>query len=43
MSDSSTVIDADVVRVGAGIMCTTLAVFLKVLQPHLKLVIIERL
>jgi malate dehydrogenase (quinone) len=43
MSDSSTVIDADVVLVGAGIMSTTLAVFLKELQPHLKLEIIERL
>lgn len=43
MSDSNTVIDADVVLVGAGIMSTTLAVFLKELQPHLKLEIIERL
>ena len=41
MSDSK-VIDADVVLVGAGIMSTTLAVFLKELQPHLRIEIIER-
>ena len=43
MSDSNDVIDADVVLVGAGIMSTTLAVFLKELQPHLRIEIIERL
>ena len=43
MSESNAVTDADVVLVGAGIMSTTLAVFLKELQPHLKLEIIERL
>ena len=42
MSDSNAVADADVVLVGAGIMSTTLAVFLKELQPHLRLEIIER-
>ncbi|MBX9945859.1 MAG: malate dehydrogenase (quinone) [Reyranella sp.] len=35
--------EVDVVLVGAGIMSTTLGVFLKELQPHLKLEIIERL
>ena len=35
--------DADVVLVGAGIMSMTLATFLKELQPHLRLEIIERL
>jgi malate dehydrogenase (quinone) len=43
MSDSNAVTDADVVLVGAGIMSTTLAVFLKELQPQLRLEIIERL
>src|SRR5260370_8155914 len=43
MSDSDAVTDADIVLVGAGIMSTTLAVFLKELQPHLKLEIIERM
>ncbi len=43
MSESNVVTDADVVLVGAGIMSTTLAVFLKELQPHLKLEIVERL
>src|SRR5258708_28198812 len=33
----------DVVRVGAGIMNTPLGVFLKELQPHLRLEIIERM
>jgi len=33
----------DVVLVGAGIMSTTLGVFLKELQPHLKLEMIERM
>src|SRR5258707_9636910 len=42
MSDSNDVTTADVVLVGAGIMSTTLAVFLKELQPHLKLETIER-
>ncbi len=43
MSDSDAVTDADIVLVGAGIMSTTLAVFLKELQPHLRLEIIERM
>ena len=43
MSDSNDVMTADVVLVGAGIMSTTLAVFLKELQPHLRLEIIERM
>ena len=38
-----TTIQYDVVLVGAGIMSTTLAVFLKELQPDLKIVIFERL
>src|SRR6476659_6892746 len=42
MSDSNDVMTADVVLVGAGIMSTTLAVFLKELQPHLKIEMIER-
>jgi malate dehydrogenase (quinone) len=32
----------DVVLVGAGIMSTTLGVFLKELQPHLRLEMIEQ-
>jgi len=43
MSESTDVTTADVVLVGAGIMSTTLAVFLKELQPHLRLEIIERM
>src|SRR5216684_3914382 len=43
MSESNDVTTADVVLVGAGIMSTTLAVFLKELQPHLRLEIIERM
>src|SRR3981081_1437433 len=43
LRQSNDVPPADVVRVGAGIMSTTLAVFLKELQPHLKLEIIERM
>lgn len=43
MNDSNAVTDADVILVGAGIMSMTLAVFLKELQPHLRLEIIERL
>ena len=35
--------DFDVVLVGAGIMSMTLATFLKELQPHLKIHIVERL
>lgn len=35
--------DADVVLVGAGIMSMTLATFLKELQPHLRIEIVERL
>ena len=35
--------DFDVVLVGAGIMSMTLATFLKELQPHLKIKILERL
>ena len=35
--------EVDIALVGAGIMSTTLAVFLKELQPHLKLEIIEQL
>jgi malate dehydrogenase (quinone) len=43
MTDTDAVTDADVVLVGAGIMSTTLAVFLKELQPALRLEIIERM
>src|SRR5258708_9648900 len=43
MSDSTAGPGADTVLVGAGIMTTTLAVFLKELQPHLRLEIIERM
>ena len=43
MSDSAEAQTADIVLVGAGIMSTTLAVFLKELQPHLRIEIIERL
>ncbi|MGH8734080.1 MAG: FAD-dependent oxidoreductase, partial [Burkholderiales bacterium] len=43
MSDNNEVMSADVVLVGAGIMSTTLAVFLKELQPHLRIAMIERL
>src|SRR5919198_3528459 len=43
MAESDTVTDADIVLVGAGIMSTTLAVFLKEIQPHLRLEIIERM
>src|SRR5919198_3729472 len=43
MAESDTVTDADIVLVGAGIMSTTLAVFLKELQPRLRLEIIERM
>lgn len=35
--------EVDVALVGAGIMSTTLAVFLKELQPHLKLELLERM
>ncbi len=35
--------DVDVVLVGAGIMSMTLAVFLKELQPHLRIRMVERL
>jgi len=43
MDDARNGEEVDVALVGAGIMSTTLAVFLKELQPHLKLEIIERL
>ena len=43
MSDNNEVMSADVVLVGAGIMSTTLAVFLKELQPHLRIAMIERM
>ena len=43
MSDTNEATTADVVLVGAGIMSTTLAVFLKELQPHLRIEIVERL
>jgi malate dehydrogenase (quinone) len=43
MSDNHEVMSADVVLVGAGIMSTTLAVFLKELQPHLRIAMIERM
>lgn len=43
MSDSNEVMSADIVLVGAGIMSTTLAVFLKELQPHLRIAMIERM
>ena len=43
MSDDHEVMSADVVLVGAGIMSTTLAVFLKELQPHLRIAMIERM
>ncbi|MCF8532779.1 MAG: malate dehydrogenase (quinone) [Reyranella sp.] len=43
MTDNAPAAEVDVVLVGAGIMSTTLAVFLKELQPHLRLEIIERM
>ena len=43
MSDNNEVMSADVVLVGAGIMSTTLAVFLKELQPRLRIAMIERM
>ena len=43
MSHTSSEETVDVALVGAGIMSTTLGVFLKELQPHLKIEIIERL
>jgi malate dehydrogenase (quinone) len=43
MADDTQPDDADVVLVGAGIMSMTLATFLKELQPHLRLEIVERL
>ena len=43
MTDKAPAAEVDVVLVGAGIMSTTLAVFLKELQPHLRLEIIERM
>jgi malate dehydrogenase (quinone) len=43
MSDSQGPSEADAVLVGAGIMSTTLAVFLKELQPSLKVEIVETL
>lgn len=43
MGDIGAEEEVDVALVGAGIMSTTLGVFLKELQPHLKLEILERL
>lgn len=43
MDNSSAGEEVDVALVGAGIMSTTLGVFLKELQPHLKLEVIERM
>jgi malate dehydrogenase (quinone) len=43
MTESTTAPEADIVLVGAGIMSMTLAVFLKELQPSLKIEIIEAL
>jgi len=43
MSEAATEEEIDVALVGAGIMSTTLAAFLKELQPHLKLEILEQL
>jgi malate dehydrogenase (quinone) len=43
MNDIRVEEDVDVALVGAGIMSTTLGVFLKELQPHLKLEILEQL
>jgi malate dehydrogenase (quinone) len=43
LNDVNTDEEVDVALVGAGIMSTTLGVFLKELQPHLKLEILERL
>ena len=43
MNHASSEQEVDVALVGAGIMSTTLGVFLKELQPHLKIEIIERL
>ena len=41
MNDNRVGEEVDVALVGAGIMSTTLGVFLKELQPHLKLEILE--
>src|SRR3981081_913593 len=43
MSDSNDVTTADLVVGGAAGLCPTPALFLKALQPHLKLEIIERM
>ena len=43
MAASERVEEVDLVLVGAGIMSATLGVFLKELQPHLKLEVIESL
>src|SRR5437879_2517773 len=43
MTENNAVPEADIVLVGAGIMSMTLAVFLKELQPSLKIEIIEAL
>jgi malate dehydrogenase (quinone) len=43
LNDATAGEEVDVALVGAGIMSTTLGVFLKELQPHLKLEILERL
>ncbi|WP_428660248.1 malate:quinone oxidoreductase [Runella sp.] len=41
--DNNASVDCDVVLIGAGVMSATLAVFLKELQPDLKIEIFERL
>jgi len=41
--NDDSIVDCDVVLIGAGIMSATLAVFLKELQPDLKIEIFERL
>ena len=43
MNNSSAGEEVDIALVGAGIMSTTLGVFLKELQPHLKIEIIEQM
>ena len=43
MNETTAEEEIDVALIGAGIMSTTLGVFLKELQPHLKLEILEQL
>ena len=43
MNEATAEEEIDVALIGAGIMGTTLGAFLKELQPHLKLEILEQL